>query len=169
MADAARVQKVADQIQKELATLIQLEINDPRIGMVSVTGVRVSRDLAYADVYVTVLNTSGGDDAEPLSDSSGEEVEQAAEEDVGGRLSEQDRRLTERGGLDALEIKENIGTLNRAAGYLRSLLARRLRLRTTPKLKFHYDDSLVRGQFLSALIDDAIAADEKRGSGDTRG
>ncbi|MDP1932376.1 MAG: 30S ribosome-binding factor RbfA, partial [Gammaproteobacteria bacterium] len=48
-----RVQKVSDQLQRELAVLIQLEVNDPRVGMVSVTGVKLSRDLAYADVYVT--------------------------------------------------------------------------------------------------------------------
>jgi ribosome-binding factor A len=34
-----RLQRVADQIQRELALLIQLEVNDPRVGMVSVTGV----------------------------------------------------------------------------------------------------------------------------------
>lgn len=39
-----RGQRVADQIQRELATLIQLEVSDPRVGMVSVTGVDVSRD-----------------------------------------------------------------------------------------------------------------------------
>ena len=41
-----RQQRVADLVQRELATLIQLEVNDPRVGMVSVTGVEVSRDLA---------------------------------------------------------------------------------------------------------------------------
>lgn len=56
-----RVQRVADQLQRELATLIQLEVSDPRVGMVSVTGVRVSRDLAYADVYVTVMGSVDGD------------------------------------------------------------------------------------------------------------
>ena len=50
-----RGQRVADQIQRELATLIQLEVSDPRVGMVSVTGVDVSRDLAHASVFVTVL------------------------------------------------------------------------------------------------------------------
>ncbi len=40
-----RVQRVADQIQRDLASLIQMEVNDPRVGMVSVTGVEVSRDL----------------------------------------------------------------------------------------------------------------------------
>jgi len=55
-----RQQRVADLIQRELAMLIQLEVDDPRIGMVSVTGVEVSRDLAYANVYVTILNSASG-------------------------------------------------------------------------------------------------------------
>ena len=40
-----RNQRVADQIQRELATLIQIEMKDPRIGLVSITGVDISRDL----------------------------------------------------------------------------------------------------------------------------
>ena len=55
-----RLQRIADLIQRELAVLIQLEVNDPRVGMVSVTGVDVSRDLGHANVYVTVLNSPGG-------------------------------------------------------------------------------------------------------------
>ena len=58
-----------------------------------------------------------------------------------------------------LEIEENLKALNKASGYLRSLLAKRLRLRTTPKLQFFYDNSVRRGQQLSTLIDDALAAD----------
>ena len=54
---SSRVQRVADQIQRELATLIQMEVNDPRVGMVSVTAVEVSRDLSYAKVFVTVMNS----------------------------------------------------------------------------------------------------------------
>ena len=43
---STRAQKVGDQIQRELASLIQLELNDPRVGMVSITGVEISNDLA---------------------------------------------------------------------------------------------------------------------------
>ena len=57
----ARAQRVADQIQREIAVLIQLEVNDPRVGMVSVTGVDVSNDLAHAKIYVTVMNSLTGD------------------------------------------------------------------------------------------------------------
>jgi len=127
-----RQQRVADLIQRELAVLIQLEVDDPRIGMVSVTGVEVSRDLAHANVYVTVLNSPSG---------------------------EGDDRLGSGGKLDKLEIEENVEALNKAAGYLRSLLAKRLKLRTTPKLKFHYDGSISRGNRLSSLIDEALEAD----------
>jgi ribosome-binding factor A len=50
-----RSDRVADQIQRELATLIQFELKDPRIGMVTITGVEVSREFEYAKVYFTVL------------------------------------------------------------------------------------------------------------------
>ena len=51
----SRGRRVADLIQRELAVLIQMEVNDPRVGMVTVNEVKVSRDLAYADVYFTML------------------------------------------------------------------------------------------------------------------
>ena len=44
----ARTQRVADYLQRELAALIQHEVRDPRVGMVSITGVDVSRDLGHA-------------------------------------------------------------------------------------------------------------------------
>lgn len=53
----SRGRRVGDHIQRELATLIQQEIKDPRVGMVTISEVKVSRDLAYADVYFTLLGT----------------------------------------------------------------------------------------------------------------
>lgn len=134
---SSRMQRVADQIQRELASLIQMEVSDPRVGMVSVTAVSVSRDLAHAKVYVTVLNSLTDD---PELNSS---------------------TLSEPGDLDKLEVQENIDALNKAAGYLRSLLAKRLSTRSVPKLRFYYDGSIERGQQLSSLIDSALAADQE--------
>lgn len=54
--DFSRTQRVADQIQRELATLIQNEMMDPRVGMITVTGVEVTRDYAYAKIFFTLLN-----------------------------------------------------------------------------------------------------------------
>ena len=54
----SRTRRVSEQIQRELAVLVRDEIKDPRLGMISVSGAEVSRDLSYATVYVSVL----GDD-----------------------------------------------------------------------------------------------------------
>ncbi|WP_426414721.1 30S ribosome-binding factor RbfA [Aestuariirhabdus sp. LZHN29] len=118
--DYSRTQRVADQLQKELARAIQQEIKDPRLGMVTVSGVDVSRDLAYARVHVTFM---------------GEESQDA--------------------------IEEQLKVLNSAAGFLRSRLARAVKLRITPQLSFHYDESLSRGRHLSSLIDRAMTEDSQ--------
>ncbi len=55
----SRTVRVAEQLRRELAILIQQEVKDPRLGMVTVSDVEVSSDLAHAKVYVTVL---GGED-----------------------------------------------------------------------------------------------------------
>ena len=55
----SRTRRVGEQIQRELAVLVRDEIKDPRLGMISISGADVSRDLAYATVYVSVL----GDDS----------------------------------------------------------------------------------------------------------
>lgn len=53
----SRLDRIGDQIQRELAQMIQREIKDPRLGMVTVNAVKVSRDLGYADIFVSLLTT----------------------------------------------------------------------------------------------------------------
>ena len=62
-----RTDRVADYLRKELASLIQFQMRDPRVDMVSITDVEVSRDLAYAKVFYTVL---GKDSAEEAAEST---------------------------------------------------------------------------------------------------
>jgi len=50
-----RAQRVADQIQRELADLLRLHLKDPRVGMVTITAVDVSPDLTHAKVLFTHL------------------------------------------------------------------------------------------------------------------
>ena len=50
-----RTQRVADLIQKALATILLQDIQDDRFRFVTITGVTVSRDLSYAKIYVSVL------------------------------------------------------------------------------------------------------------------
>lgn len=56
-------------------------------------------------------------------------------------------------------IKDAVAALNGAAGYLRSQLASRMTMRSVPTLKFFYDATAKTGQYLSALIDRAVASD----------
>ncbi len=113
----SRTRRVADQIQRHMAELIQMELGDPRVGMVTVTGVDVTHEFERARVYFTVLD-------ENLADK------------------EQAKKSVENSTL----------ALNRAAGYLRTALARRLKLRTTPQLVFIYDSSMEYGNRLTDLI-----------------
>ncbi|MGD8620199.1 MAG: 30S ribosome-binding factor RbfA [Gammaproteobacteria bacterium] len=53
--DFPRTRRVAEQIQRELAALIHDEIDDPRLGMVSISAVEVSRDLSHAKVFFSTL------------------------------------------------------------------------------------------------------------------
>jgi ribosome-binding factor A len=119
--DFSRTDRIADAIKRQLALLIQHEINDPRLVMVNINDVTVTRDLAIAKIYVTFV---GHDDDQQCAD-----------------------------GAEAL---------NKASGFLRSLLAKQLSLRTTPKLQFFYDKTPIRGQALSSLIDRALAEDQSR-------
>jgi len=64
----ARTDRVADYVQRELAQLIQNEVRDPRLGMVSITSVDISRDLRHAKVYFTMLGTDSSDDAKESTD-----------------------------------------------------------------------------------------------------
>lgn len=60
MSSELRQRRVADQLRLELADLVTHQVKDPRLGFVTITEVRMSKDLRYARVYVSVL----GDDEE---------------------------------------------------------------------------------------------------------
>ena len=107
-----RPQKLGDLIQRELSDLVQHEVRDPRVGMITLTGVDVSPDFSHAKVFYTTL--------------------------------------------DPAHVDEAAKGLKRAAGFLRSQLAKRIKLYTTPELRFEYDESVERGDRLSRLIDSAL-------------
>ena len=134
----SRGRRVADHIQKELAVLIQQEVKDPRLGLVTINEVKVSRDLGFADVYFTSFSS----DTFRANDSLDEdEVEDAETE--------------ERNNNSPAEVLEN------AAGFLRSRLAKSLSTRTTPKLRFHYDHTIEQGAKMTQAIKKAIEGDEQ--------
>ncbi|MCL1138431.1 30S ribosome-binding factor RbfA [Shewanella pneumatophori] len=116
----SRTRRIAQQLQQELAVVLQRDMKDPRIGFVTVNDVDVSRDLNYAKVYVTFF-----------------------EEDV---------EL----------VQQKVEALDAAAGYIRSLVAGRMKLRVMPELRFIYDSSLVEGMRMSNLVSRVISNDEAK-------
>jgi len=59
-----RFQRVSRQLQRELAEIIQRDLRDPEVGFVTVSDVEVTKDLAVAKVFVSVLTTSDTEDKE---------------------------------------------------------------------------------------------------------
>lgn len=57
-----RPQKIADLMQRELSGLLQREVRDPRVGMVTITSVDVSPDLSHAKVFFTILDSEKKDE-----------------------------------------------------------------------------------------------------------
>lgn len=53
----SRSSRVAEQVQRELAELIRLELKDPRVGLITLTGVELTPDYAHAKVFYATLNS----------------------------------------------------------------------------------------------------------------
>ncbi len=88
--------RLADMIQRELAQMLQEEIQDPRLELVTISGVRLNSDLSIAKVFYTCTD-------------------------------------------DPLRLEEIAVSLGKAKGYMRTLLGKRLNLRSTPELRFERD------------------------------
>lgn len=113
-----RAYRVGEQLHRELAQLVHDAVKDPRVGMVTIVDVEVSRDLAHAKVYFTAFG-----------------------EDEVARTSE--------------------AGLNRAVGFLRRELGRRLKMRGMPELRFVYDETERKGARIDSLIAAAVRQDSR--------
>ena len=116
----SRTDRVSQEVKKAVALILQKEFSDPKLGMITVSDVEVSRDLAYAKVYVTFL------------------------------FDEQEK------------IDYGMEVLKEAAGYIRSLLGKAVKLRVTPELTFVYDKTLTDGIALARAVTNATEADAQK-------
>ena len=70
-----RAERVSDAVQQELAVLIRDNVRDPRVGMLSVTDVDISRDLDYAKIHISFVGDRSQDKIDQgiaaLNDASG--------------------------------------------------------------------------------------------------
>ncbi len=115
-----RSDRMAEQVRRELAEIVRDEMKDPRLGFVSFTEVRMSRDLSHAVIYCSFFNSE--------------------------------------------QQNEAIDVLNRAVGFIRKAIGRRIRARIVPTLKFTIDESVIRGAVMDDLISEAIKNDNKKSS-----
>jgi len=109
MPNPIRMKRISDSIREELAKLLIREVADPRLEGINITDVRVDRELAYAEIYVSALEG-------------------------------QERK------------EEVLSALRHAGGFLRTLLAQRIDLRSFPRLRFHWDPTPERADHIERLL-----------------
>ena len=108
---SVRHQRVSQQLQEEIASIVQFELKDPGVGFITITKVELSSDLSHAKVGFSCL----GDEAQ--------------------------RELTQ-------------AALDRAAGYIRGLVKKRMRLKIIPVLVFRFDEAVMRSIDMAAKLDE---------------
>ena len=106
---STRMRRTDDLVRKVVSEALLTTVQDPRIGMVTVTRVRVSPEFDTAQVFVSVLG----------------------DEDV---------------------RRESLDGLRSAAPFLQSQLAKAVRFRRIPRLKFIYDESVARGYRIDEVL-----------------
>ncbi len=116
-----RPEQVAETIRQVLAdTLLRGDLRDPRVGLVTVTSVRVTGDLSVARIQVS---------------RQGEEAER----------------------------RQSLEGLKSAAGFLRSLVAKKLTTYTVPELRFELDEGLAHAARIEELLAEVRRADPRDG------
>ena len=108
-----RMSRVDEELKKEISNIITYDLKDPNItGLISVTKVKVSGDLKYAKVYVSMLN--------------------------------------------AKDNKQVLAALKKSAGFVRTEIAKRINLLTTPEIIFIFDDSIEYGSRIDTILKEVI-------------
>ena len=104
-----RLNRINEELKKEISQIISFELKNPdATGLISVTKVKITPDLKYAKVYVSLLNSKNED--------------------------------------------KTIEALKNSAGFIRSLIAKRINLRITPELVFEKDDSMEYGMKIDSIL-----------------
>jgi ribosome-binding factor A len=104
------MRRINEMLREVVGEAIASDLNDPRIGFVTVTSIETTADLRAARVYVSVL----GDEAEREATLAG---------------------------------------LRSSHGVIQARIAAETRMKRTPTLTFHYDETVERGVRISKLLD----------------
>jgi ribosome-binding factor A len=67
-----RIERINEEVKKEISTMIQNDLKDPRIsGIISVTKVHVTKDLKFAQIYISILGADKAEVMEGIKSSAG--------------------------------------------------------------------------------------------------
>ncbi|MBE0433190.1 30S ribosome-binding factor RbfA [candidate division WOR-3 bacterium] len=110
-----RKDRIASVLSREISAIIEHEMKDPRLGMVTITMVDVTADLKTATVHFSSLD----------------------------------------------DKQAGLETLNRAKGYIKSMLANRVSMRSIPDLEFKIDNSYEYGKKIDAFLDEISKGDKE--------
>jgi ribosome-binding factor A len=108
---SARMRRINGMLREVVGAAISTDLNDPRIGFVTVTSVEATPDLRAARVYVSVLGSAD-------------------------------------------ERQATLAGLRSSHGVIQARIARETRMKRTPTLTFHYDETIERGVRISKLLDE---------------
>ena len=101
--------RINEELKREISNIINYEVTNSNVtGIVSVTSVKISPDLRYAKVSISVLNSKN--------------------------------------------IKQTLAGLKSSSGFIRSRIAQKVKLRTTPELVFELDDSMQYGEKIDTIL-----------------
>ena len=67
--DYSRTRRVGEQIQREMAQLVQQEIKDPRLGIVTISAVKLSKDMSHANIFFTILGDGEKNDKNTIDET----------------------------------------------------------------------------------------------------
>lgn len=130
----SRADRLGELIHKELAGIVLKYCQDPRLDHLTITNVKLTKDLSLAKVYFTnkliVSNKVPTKAANKISSKSNNRLNQ----DV------------------MIDIKQVLNILNRANSFLRCRLAEAVSLRKIPELKFFYDGNLEYSLKMESLL-----------------
>ncbi len=117
----SRQERVAQALKEEVSSIIHYELNDPRLGFVTITRVELTQDMRNAKIFFSVLG-------------------------------------------DAQAYKKTAEALNSALGFIRRLIAQRMRLRLAPEIIFKEDRSTEYSVRIQEVLDKIKEQDVARKS-----
>lgn len=150
-----RARRVAEFVQREVSELIKTEFDDPRLDLVTVTDVRVSKDLRHARVFVSKADFIVG--LKSGSNSNEKQTDNKAATDKRKDTTDNNKKNRKQR-KNAQPEPDYVEALNRASARIRRLLAQRMTTKTTPRLQFEFDRVLDQGHRISSILD-AVSTD----------